>query len=67
MAALSATQNHYRPQAEWKKLAMPAGTGGDLEQNKISIDATEGGLGKSQKENPKHDEISYARLINYYL
>lgn len=66
MAAISAAQNPYRPQAEWKKLAMPASTGGDLEQNKISIDAAVD-TGKGQKEDANHDEISYARLINYYL
>jgi hypothetical protein len=45
---------------------MPASTGGDLEQNKISIDVS-GDLGKGQKEDANQDEITYARLINYYL
>ena len=46
---------------------MPADIDNDLEQNKIIIAVTEGSLCKIQKENPKHDEISYARLINYYI
>jgi len=43
MAAISATQNHYRPQKEWKKLALPENTGADLEQNKISLDVGQDG------------------------
>lgn len=67
MAEISATQNRYRAQKEWKKLALPENTGTDLEQNKISLDAGLDDQGEGAKEKPNHDEISYARLINYYI